>query len=177
MRLKKLTLAVLTILIFTSTSICAQSITMQKSIKYDTRIVVTGAVINQCKLQTKIPHYIQLYSKKNGIAMNLTTQNLSNVNGQVLEVKIVHVTSHRGGAWSGPKSVTISGMLKKEGKLVAKFTAERRTGGGAFGAYKGTCSLLGRCAKTIGQDVARWLKNPVNGTHLGDSTSLKRRGL
>ncbi len=40
--------------------------------------------------------------------------------------------------------------------------------GGFMGAYKGTCALLGRCTKTLGKDIAEWLKNPVNNATLGD---------
>ena len=76
-------------------------------------------------------------------------------------------------AWTGAKSLTISGRLKEKGRTVARFTAGRYTGGGAFGAYKGTCSLLGRVAKRIGKDVALWLKDPRDGAHMGDATVFR----
>ena len=41
-------------------------------------------------------------------------------------------------------------------------------GGGAFGGYKGTCSILGRCIKTLGSDIAKWLANPTMDAKLGN---------
>ena len=44
----------------------------------------------------------------------------------------------------------------------------RVSGGGAFGLYKGSCTVLGSTVKVLGRDVSNWLKKPVNGAHLGD---------
>jgi len=37
-----------------------------------------------------------------------------------------------------------------------------------FAAYKGTCSIVGRCAKSIGKDISNWLENPTDDASLGD---------
>ena len=42
-------------------------------------------------------------------------------------------------------------------------------GGGAFGGFKGTCSILGRCIKAIGADIAKWLANPTMDAMLGNA--------
>jgi hypothetical protein len=62
----------------------------------------------------------------------------------------------------------VSGVLRDNGRRVAGFTAHRATTGGFFAAYKGTCAIVGRCAKTIGSDIAGWLSDPKDGAHLGD---------
>jgi hypothetical protein len=64
--------------------------------------------------------------------------------------------------------VLIKGSLAEKGKVLGDFNARRYSGGGMFGEYKGTCSILGRCVKTLGKDVAEWLAHPVSQAALGD---------
>ena len=45
----------------------------------------------------------------------------------------------------------------------------RGGGGGAFGGYKGTCAILGRCVQAIGKDVGGWLLAPSMNAKLGDA--------
>jgi hypothetical protein len=40
--------------------------------------------------------------------------------------------------------------------------------GGAFGGFKGSCSVLGRTVKALGKDIAQWLVQPAKGSQLGD---------
>ncbi len=74
------------------------------------------------------------------------------------------MAERNGGAWSGPKSVTIEGVLWSGGKSAGSFTAERRTTHGS-----GTCGMLERDAKEIGKDIAEWLKAPKAKSLLGDA--------
>ena len=82
---------------------------------------------------------------------------------------ITEVTAFGGGAWSGAKWMTVKGTLVENDKPIASFRAKRYSTGGAFGGFKGTCSIIGRCTKAIAQIIAEWLKNPVDGARLGDA--------
>ena len=53
--------------------------------------------------------------------------------------------------------------------LSMKIVGLTGTGGGAFGGYKGTCAILGRCVKAIGKDVGEWLLAPKMNAKLGDA--------
>jgi hypothetical protein len=86
----------------------------------------------------------------------------------VLKVEIINLVGPGGGAWSGGKSVLIKGSLTKKGQHVGSFKALRVSSGGVWGGYMGTCAILGRCIKTLGEDVAGWLKHPVDNAKLGD---------
>jgi hypothetical protein len=65
--------------------------------------------------------------------------------------------------------MTVKGELYDRGKQIGSFRAKRYTTGGAFGAFKGTCSIIGRCTKTIGEDIARWLAAPTQNAIIGDA--------
>jgi hypothetical protein len=40
--------------------------------------------------------------------------------------------------------------------------------GGAFGGFKGNCSVLGRTVRALGEDIAGWLAQPGKDGMLGD---------
>ena len=82
---------------------------------------------------------------------------------RVLKVTIVNVVGVGGGAYSGPKSMTVRAELLQSGKVMATTTKERTSGGGAFGGMKGTCQIFGRVAKALGSDVAGWLPGAAKG--------------
>lgn len=130
---------------------------------------VREAVKLECQLGTKLPSFIKEFSVKEGVDVELTSNPLDKVKGKALFLEITHVHASGGGAFSGPKSVSVAGKLLENGKVISRFTATRYSGGGMFGGFKGTCSIAGRCVKTLGSDIVKWLKNPVNEAHLGDS--------
>ncbi len=51
---------------------------------------------------------------------------------------------------------------------MGSFVAARYSTGGAFGGYRVTCSILGRCIKALGKDIAGWLKSTTMDAALGD---------
>jgi hypothetical protein len=65
--------------------------------------------------------------------------------------------------------VTVEGELVENGEVIGSFTASRYSSGGAFGGFKGTCAILGRCIQSIGKDIAAWLKNPTMNAMLGNA--------
>lgn len=130
---------------------------------------VRRAVRNECRLPEKLTEFIDEYAGKH-YAQVLVNTDLATVpaNTEVLKVKITEIMGGSGGAWSGGKYVAISGILQKNGQIIGDFKARRISGGGVFGAYKGTCSIMGRCVKTLGKDVAEWLQDPAKNDVLGD---------
>lgn len=65
--------------------------------------------------------------------------------------------------------MTVHGELRENGEITGTFTATRYSTGGAFGGFRGTCSILGRCVKTLGSDIAKWLKRPTMDALLGNA--------
>jgi len=54
------------------------------------------------------------------------------------------------------------------------FDAGRLSGGGYFGAYRSSCSVLGRIARALGKDVANWLIHPYDEAMLGDTELIRK---
>ena len=130
--------------------------------------VIREAVKNECQLQTKLPDFVRSYAQEEGVSVVLSDKAPNTKKGRVLLMEIPSVSGSGGGAWSGSKSVQVKGRLLENGKQIANFSASRYSGGGMFAGYKGTCSILGRCVKALGKDIASWLKHPTSDARLGD---------
>lgn len=141
-----------------------------KPVNFAKGLEVRSAVKNECKLLTRLPDYIESYAK-NQYGEIKTSAETGSKKGDVLTLEIIDISNVKKNAFAGRgigQWIGIKGTLHRNGKKIASFKASRATGGGYWGVYKGTCSLLARCTKTLGKDVAGWLKNPVNNAELGD---------
>lgn len=128
---------------------------------------VSDAVQKECELPGKLTRFVQ-ENASGQYATILTEAGNAPADAQVLNIEIVNLIGSGGGAWSGPKMVEIKGTLSQNGQALGDFRARRTSGGGAFAAYKGTCSILGRCVKALGQDIAEWLQHPSAHSGLGE---------
>ena len=151
------------------TSLAAGSISIAKQAPYAQSMSVPDAVRAECDLPGKVPVFVKEFADKTYDKVVLTDNVSAKTPGQALSLKIVGMTGTGGGAWSGPKHVTVEGTLWENGKVKGTFTATRYSGGGACGGYKGTCAILGRCVKSIGKDVGEWLLAPKMNAKLGDA--------
>lgn len=128
----------------------------------------TGKVKAECTLETRLPQFIAEAARR-GVDVIVGPAPEEGAAGKFLYIEFIHVLGAGGGAWSGPKSVTVTGELIENGEVIGSFTASRYSTGGAFGGYKGTCSILGRCIKAMGKDIAAWLRSPTMDAQLGDA--------
>jgi hypothetical protein len=143
----------------------AQATKVPRSIPFAKSAAVPDAVRAQCELQTKVPEFI---AQTAGSSVELVDAP-SRKAGRVLEMEITEVHAPGGGAFSGAKWMTVNGTLYDRGKQIGSFRAKRYSTGGAFGAFKGSCAIIGRCARAIGQDIAGWLVAPTQNAMLGNA--------
>lgn len=146
----------------------ANPIQVDKVTAYSKSAVVPVAVRNECEIQSQLPEFVESFASQNNVAVVRKGAVSPKTKGRVLEMEIVNLIGTGGGAWSGAKSVTVEGKLYDNGKMIGSFTGRRLSGGGFFGGYKGTCSILGRCVKAIGKDISLWLKSPTMNARFGD---------
>ena len=144
----------------------AEPVKIQRSISFASTAQVPPKVKEECDLQSKIPAFV---SQAAGASVQVVDGALNRKVGRVLEMEITEVHAPGGGAFSGPKWLTVKGELYDRGKQIGSFRAKRYTTGGACGAFKGTCSIIGRCTKTIGEDIAKWLAAPTPNAIIGDA--------
>jgi hypothetical protein len=79
----------------------------------------------------------------------------------VMRLQISHVLGVGGGAWSGPKALTVYAELLENGKLVRQARINRWSTGGVWGGFKSTCSIINRCSVAIAKDLTRWASDPT----------------
>ena len=144
----------------------AETTKIQRSIPFAANASVPAAVRDQCELQTKVPEFI---AQSAGSSVELVDGALDRKKGRVLALEITEVHAPGGGGFSGPKWMTVKGELYDKGKQIGSFRAKRYSTGGAFGGFKGTCAIIGRCTKAVGGDIASWLSSPTQNAELGDA--------
>jgi hypothetical protein len=137
-------------------------------VKFTENLKVRDAVRVECQLLTKLSEFIKRAAKPQYSSIELQESKAKNID--VLTVEIVDLPNFKKNIWigRGGQWVGVKGSLSRQGQKTVSFTAMRSSMGGFLGAYKGTCALLGRCTKTLGADIAGWLKNPLDNAQLGD---------
>lgn len=146
----------------------AQALQVQRPVPYSEDGDIADNIKQECKINEQLADFIQEYAKKNGIEVTFTDGPVDTAAGRALDVRITNAIS-MGNAFMGhQKGTTVAGTLYENGQKVASFKARRHSMGGAFAGYKGSCSVLGRTVKAIGEDIAGWLKAPTDGAKLGD---------
>lgn len=161
--------AILLLLASLSNPALAAPVNMSSVVPYADNAAITTRVRNECvKIQGQLAEFTQEYARSEGIDVALVGSVSPSDAGRVLVMRIDEAVS-MGNAFIGHQKYTrISGELYENGKRIAGFQGRRNSGGGAFGGFKGSCSVLGRTVKVLGRDVAQWLRSPFDNARLGD---------
>lgn len=155
---------------FMSTSaIAADAITMAKPVPYSDDAMIAGKIKKECDIQNQLAAYTEEYAREE---QKLTVEFADSVQtdspGMVLDVHIKDAVSAGNPFIGHRKSTLVTGTLYRDGAVIGSFVGRRNSMGGAFGGYKGSCSVLGRTVKALGKDIAEWLKSPTMDAQLGD---------
>ncbi len=146
----------------------ADEIQLARSIPFAEDSEVAGKIMRECTLQTQLADFIKEFATKGGHKIRLVDAVDEAAEGKVLVIEIRDAISE-GNAWLGHrKSTSARGRLFENGVEIGNFKIRRNSMGGAFGGYKGSCSVLGRTVKIMGQDIALWLNAPTKDAMLGD---------
>ena len=159
-------------IVFAVSMSCAsakETIHIMASTPYQEDNNIAYKIINECtNLGSKLSTFTQSFADKRGIEIVLEADINSSGSGRVLQLEISNAVS-RGNAFMGhSKFVAVRGTLWENGKRIASFDGPRTSMGGFAAAYKSSCSVLGRCVKALGKDIAAWLDSPIDRVSLGD---------
>ena len=146
----------------------APVVRVAQSVPYSDDATVASNIRQECNLEEQFSEFIAHYGAAQGIRFERSEDVDPADGGQVLMVELTDAVSG-GNAWIGHRKVTeAAGTLYADGSEQASFTSRRFSGGGAFGGFKGSCSVLGRTVQAMGRDIATWSATPQDGAHLGD---------
>lgn len=132
--------------------------------------VQTPAVVSQ---QTPIPDSIKAKCKVPELVGDRILESVSKIYGETRQVGGVNtadglllkttITSvwgaSYGGGWTGPRHISVTVDLIKNGKVLQTTDFKRTSNGGVWGAFKSTCGIMERLAKELGEDAADWVKD------------------
>ncbi|MGE5491123.1 MAG: hypothetical protein ACM31P_07585 [Actinomycetota bacterium] len=158
--MKKIPLAIL--LAHAAAASAATSTRLETPVTYHPNAGVVESVRSECQLEdmlaTRVGSALQRINKAGNGTIEAGTDPAGS---QVIRLQITHVLGVGGGAWTGPKAITVNAELLEDGKVVRQAKINRWSVGGVFGAFKGTCSILERSADAIGKELVRWARNPT----------------
>lgn len=154
-----------------SSAISGKTIYIKNITPYSANNRIAENIKAECIINEQLAQFIKEFSEAQGVKVEY--KNKPSKNDLFLDVQIVDAIS-QGGAFRGHNKFTsIEGRLVKGNKSYGTFKAARISGGGFWGAYKGSCAVLGRTVKALGKDVAGWLYSPMDGARLGDSHLIR----
>jgi len=151
--------------VVSGSAVAGEKLLVQTPAVYDKDAHVNDKIKAECAVENRVSFFVQERAKGKFDVVPAKTPDTS---GKALTLTIMNVGGTGGGAWSGPKSITLQGTLKDKGKVIGNFNARRSSGGGAFGGYKSTCGIIERCAEALGKDIGAWLEKPTMNAGLGE---------
>ena len=135
------------------------AIQIPRDVPYANEATVADNVRNECSdLGKRLATSLEQYAAKYGVATVVVDKVDPNASGAVFQVEIVNIFS-AGNAFIGHrKSIAARGELFVNGVSKGHVDFTRNSGGGFGAGFKGSCSVLARCSKTLGNDFAKWLE-------------------
>ena len=146
----------------------AETVVIDDKVGFAKGASIKSAVRNECGLEDKFANFLEQYISDAGMTVVRASSDAAKGVSKRLHVEIDRVGGAGGGGWTGGKMVHAVGTLKENGKIIGSFSVQRSSSGGAFGAFKGTCSLMGRDVKSMARDVSEWITSPTKDARLGE---------
>lgn len=153
-------------------SLQGKTIYIKPMVTFSARSNVAANIKTECTLPQAISDNIVKFATQRGI--NIESKNTIGKNDLELKIQIESAISAGNAGIGHNKYVTISGAIVKGDITYYTFDAARLSGGGYFGVYRSSCSVLGSIAKSLGRDVGTWLSDPYNGAMLGDTQLIRK---
>ena len=159
----RIALAVLLIAAFTAGCVIPRPATLiiKRTVPFKEGLKVPEQIREDCGLENKLARYVEPFSRRHFEKTSIREVIPPTTDAEVLTMKITDLTVEKiKGMKSGPTSLTVEGVLTKNGVVIGSFTAFRDAGEELVTRDRGECHFLKFCAKAIGKDISRWLGKP-----------------
>jgi len=146
----------------------AESVKVPQSVPFAEDAEIAGNIKHDCNINQQLGQFIAEYAKAKSVATQSVASTDKTMLGRVLVVEIRDAVSDGNPFLGHHKSTSVRGALYQDGAVIAKFKGRRNSMGGFGAGFKGSCSVLGRTVKALGEDIAGWLASPSDDAQLGD---------
>ncbi|MEX3958402.1 hypothetical protein [Trinickia sp. EG282A] len=137
-----------------------RQVLLETPVTYASGAGVVERVKDECHIDDLLTRRVgEALRRLNRTGEGTIDANSSPGDAEVLRLQITYVMGVGGGAWTGPKAISLSADLIDNGKVVRHTKFKRWSVGGVWGAFKGTCSILDRTSVAIAKDLRRWVHN------------------
>ena len=138
-------------------AMAVDKVLLEVPVTYDPNAGVARPVREQCDVEGLLARRVGAALAKRGRVPDATVAAGSASGGTpVLRLTITHVLGVGGGAWSGPKAITLRAELLDGKNVMRQQKVNRWSMGGFWGGFKGTCSILDRTATRLAKDLTLW---------------------
>ncbi|WP_249384094.1 hypothetical protein [Chitinivorax sp. B] len=142
-------------------ALAAEPVLLETPVTYHPNAGVVQKVKEECKIEDQLAQHVgKALAKLNKLEGGTIDVSADKSGKQLLRLQITHVLGVGGGAWSGPKAVTVQAELLENGKVKREAKINRWSTGGFFAGLKGTCSIIERCSVALAKDLSRWVSDP-----------------
>lgn len=121
---------------------------------------IAAAVKKECAVPEKIGESIYL-AVKQSFKNAEKVYSAESTDGYLVKSTLLNVYGAGGGGWSGSKAVSMRIEILKGGAVVKSTVLQRGSTGGVFGGLSGTCKIMERIEKALGNDSVKWLKENI----------------
>ena len=144
------------------------TVTLKNPVTFNEDADIPKSILEECNLGDELSAAITASSKENGITVATSGDATATIHGRALELEIYEAVADGNAFMGHHKSMGVKGKLFEDGQQIGNFKDRRISMGGALGQFKGSCSVLVRIAKEMGDDIGEWLKEPTKNAKLGD---------
>jgi len=136
----------------------ADAVKIPRDVPYAADARIAENIKRECTdLGDKLAEFLAQYAGEHDVETVAVDHVDPHARGRVLVVEITDAVSG-GNAFIGHrKSMSARAELFVDGVSKGDVNFTRDSMGGAAAAFKGSCSVLGRCTKALGRDLAEWL--------------------
>ncbi len=136
-------------------------VVLETPVTYEVGAGVVAPVREECHVEDLLARRVgAVLKKRNGSGSGTIGAGTAAADAAVLRLTITHVFGVGGGAWSGPKAITVRAELFEGKELKRQQKVNRWSLGGFWGGFKGTCSILDRTASALAKDLGKWAFDP-----------------